>query len=130
MKSPTKSLPKPARKQRGAVGRVMYCCAADYRGHRGTPEQPFECTERPSNFGHTFPVLLLPITDKEAFERAVEVATQGAYEHELIERLHTKWADVPAEEKNVMRGVTRAALAALGWSAPAAGKTGKEGDNL
>lgn len=57
-------MPHPKQKQREGVkvlkARVMFCCEADLRETKGTSQQPFECVEESSNYGHRLPVLLLP----------------------------------------------------------------------
>jgi hypothetical protein len=98
--------------------RKMYACAADFKAHKGTSFKPFECTEVPSNFGHTMPVFVLPATPEavEGMREAVAKAIAKA-QHDNTRYFSNEMA-------------AEAALSVLGLSHPSKKRTKGEGSTL
>ncbi len=54
------------------------------------------------------------VIEASALPQMIEEAAKAGYESEVIERVHPKWADLPAETKDNCRKVIAAALTAIG----------------
>ncbi len=96
--------------------RKMFCCAADFREHKGTARLPFECTESTTAYGHTMPCSILP-RDTSTCARMVTQGARAMYNAGPVrdcELFSRDWRKEPMSVRAHYYGQARAMLKSIG----------------